>query len=108
MAKNKYDEVLLRKLYIEDNLSPEEISIKIDKPLRGVRSKLGSMGIYRKKDYLSKSGNRPVKKREIIDRLIPILKISAEEADCLEKVTKRVLEKILNLHNETIANQDES
>lgn len=95
MPVNKYDENLLRELYLDEKLSVEEIALKINQPVRGVRSKLGSMGIYIKKDYVSKLGNRPVKKREIIDRLIPILKISSEEADCLEKVTKRVLERIL-------------
>lgn len=95
MTTNKYDENLLREMYLNEKLSVEEIALKIDKPVRGVRSKLGSMGIYIKKDYVSKSGNRPVKKRELIDRLIPVLKISPEEADCLEKLTKRVLERIL-------------
>lgn len=106
MAVNKYDENLLKTLYLDEKLSVEEIALKIDKPVRGVRSKLGSMGIYIKKDYVTKSGNRPVKKREMIDRLIPILKISHDEADCLEKLTKRVLERILLVTNPSENQED--
>ena len=95
MATSKYDETLLRTLYVDQQLSVEEISLQTGLPIRGLRSKLGTMGIYRKKTYLSKTGEKPVKKRDLIDKLIPILDITAEEGDTLEKVTKRVLQRIL-------------
>ena len=93
---NKYDEELLRNLYLEQKMSVEAIAIQTNLPICGIRSKLGAMKIYKKKDYLSKSGNRPIKKEELINRLIPKLGISSEQADCLEKVTKFVLVKIID------------
>lgn len=98
---NKYDEALLRTLYLEQKMSAEDIAIQTGLPLRGVRSKLGSMGIYRKKTYVSKTGQSPVKKRDLIDKLIPILDILPSEGDSLEKVNKRVLQRILQLANKT-------
>lgn len=93
---NKYDEELLRKLYLEQKMSVEDIAIQTNLPVRGIRSKLGAMKIYQKKDYLSKTGQKPVKKEDLINRLIPRLGISSEQADCLEKVTKFVLVKIID------------
>lgn len=95
MAKNKYDEALLKTLYVDQQLSVEEIAEQTGLPLRGLRSKLGSMGIYVKKTYLSKTGEKPVRKRDLIDKLIPILQITPEEGDTLEKVTKRVLQRMI-------------
>ena len=93
---NKYDEELLRNLYLEQKMSVEDIAIQTNLPVRGIRSKLVAMKIYQKSDYLSKTGFRPVKKVDLINRLIPKLGISSEQADCLEKVTKHVLVKIID------------
>lgn len=93
---NKYDEELLKELYLNQKMSVEAMSVQLNLPIRGLRSKLGAMKIYQKKDYLSKTGVRPVKKEDLINRLIPRLGISSEQADCLEKVTKFVLFKIID------------
>ena len=93
---NKYDEELLKNLYLEQKMSVEDIAIQTNLPLRGIRSKLGAMKIYQKKGYLSKTGIRPIKKEDLINTLIPKLGISSEQADCLEKVTKFVLVKIID------------
>lgn len=91
-----YDETLLKTLYVDQQLSVEEISLQTGLSVRGLRSKLGSMGIYRKKTYKSKTGETPMLKRELIDRLVPLLDILPDEGDTLEKVTKRVLLRILD------------
>ena len=101
MVTSKYDETLLKELYVDQNLSVEEISLKTDLPTRGLRSKLGAMGIYRKKTYRTKTGDIPCRKRDLIDKLIPILAITPEEGDTLEKVTKRVLQRILAVAEKT-------
>ena len=95
--KNIYDETLLRRLYVDEHMSVEDISAQTGHTLRGLRSKLGSMGVYRKKTYVSKSGLSPVRKRVLIDKLIPILQITAEEGDSLEKIKKRVLQKLVDI-----------
>lgn len=93
---NQYDEDLLKKLYLDDKMSVEDIAVQTNLPIRGIRSKLGAMKIYKKKDYVSKTGQKPMKKEDLINRLIPRLGISFEQADCLEKVTKFVLVKIID------------
>ena len=103
--KTIYDEALLKKLYVDDRLSVEDVSAQTGYSLRGLRSKLGSMGVYRKKTYLTKQGNIPVKKRVLIDKLIPLLDITPTEGDTLEKLSKRILQQILIKTEKTLVDQ---
>ncbi len=97
---NRYDEETLRKLYLEENLTPEEIAVRLDLPLRGTRSKLGAMKIYKKKVYVTKAGTVPVKKRDLIQKLIPRLGLHPALVDSLEKVNKVVLLRLIELLEE--------
>ena len=60
-------------------------------PDRSVIAKLSSLGVYKKKEYLTKRGEVPVKKEEYIDRIALLLDVNAEFLESLEKVNKSVL-----------------
>lgn len=65
-------------------------------PERSIIAKLSSLGIYRKKTYLTKRGETPVKKEEYITRIAKLLDVNAEILESLEKVNKNVLQLLEN------------
>ncbi len=60
-------------------------------PDRSVIAKLSSLGIYKKKEYLTKRGEIPIKKEEYIEKIAALLDVNAEFLESLEKVNKAVL-----------------
>ncbi|CAB4174946.1 hypothetical protein UFOVP961_100 [uncultured Caudovirales phage] len=60
-------------------------------PERSVIAKLSSLGVYRKKEYLTKRGEIPVKKEEYIERIAGLLGVNSDILESLEKVNKSVL-----------------
>ena len=60
-------------------------------PERSIIAKLSSLGVYQKKQYLTKRGETPVKKSAIIDRIAVLLDTNSEFLESLEKVNKAVL-----------------
>lgn len=70
---------------LADQLTAEPI------PERSLIAKLSSLGVYKKKEYLTKRGEVPVKKEEYIERIAALLDVNAETLESLEKVNKAVL-----------------
>jgi hypothetical protein len=62
-----------------------------DVPERSLIAKLSSLGIYKKKEYLTKRGELPIKKEEYIEKIAKLLDVNVEQLESLEKVTKNVL-----------------
>lgn len=60
-------------------------------PERSVIAKLSSLGVYKKKEYLTKRGEVPIKKEEYIERIAALLDVRSEFLESLEKVNKAVL-----------------
>lgn len=60
-------------------------------PERSIIAKLSSLGIYQKKQYLTKRGEVPVKKSELIERIAELLDVNQDILESLEKVNKSVL-----------------
>ena len=60
-------------------------------PTRSIIAKLSSLGVYKKKEYLTKRGETPIKKEEYIERIAKLLDVNAEILESLEKVNKSVL-----------------
>ena len=74
----------------------EEIAQKLGVPNRSVIAKLSSLGVYQKKVYLTKRGEVPVKKEELIEDIAQKLGVNTEILDSLEKCNKGVLALILS------------
>lgn len=94
----KYNKELTDKLVEDYNagISVEQISENLNVPVRSVIAKLASLGVYKKKMYLNKNGEPPVKKEVYIEKLAELLDTNLELLDSLEKVNKRVLQLLVD------------
>lgn len=93
MGRVKYTNEIVNKL-IEDykaGASVKDIALGLDVPERSVIAKLSSLGIYKRKEYLNKRGEIPVKKEVYIERIAGLLDINQDLLESLEKVTKTAL-----------------
>lgn len=95
----KYDKELTEKLLDMYNrgVSVPDIAMNLTLscnepvPERSIIAKLSSLGVYKKKEYLTKRGEVPVKKEEYIERIAKLLDVNSEFLESLEKVNKAVL-----------------
>lgn len=93
---NKYTDEELKKIIDKYLANPclDTVSIlakEFDKPERSIISKLSALGVYKKKTYVSKTGEPPIKKEEYINRISALLDIDAQLLESLEKCTKYAL-----------------
>lgn len=72
----------------------EQIAENLGKTVRSVVAKLSREGVYKKKEYVSKTGEKPVKKDAHADAIGAILQLSEGEIDSLTKANKTALKKI--------------
>lgn len=86
--------VQMLKAYAEGS-TVESIAESMGKTVRSVVAKLSREGVYRKKEYVSKTGERPVKKDETADKIGALVGLSEGEVDSLTKANKGALLKIL-------------
>lgn len=84
------EEELLRESYPATAVS--DLAKALNKSERSIIGKLSRMGIYQKKEYVGKTGERPITKLELCARIAQILEI---EVDGLEKAPKEVLKRLL-------------
>lgn len=73
----------------------EKIAESLGKTVRSVVAKLSREGVYRKKEYVGKNGERPVKKDTTAEKIGQVVGLSEGEVDSLTKANKTALEKIL-------------
>ena len=89
----KYTNEIVIKL-IEDyknGVSIKDLATQLDVPERSVIAKLSSLGVYKRKEYLNKRGEVPIKKEVYIDRIAALLDINVDLLESMEKVTKTAL-----------------
>ena len=67
---------------------------KLGKTARSITAKLSREGVYKKKEYTTKQGEKPVKKDAHADAIGAVLKLTEAEIDSLTKANKSALEKI--------------
>ena len=77
-------------------VSVESIAEAFGKTTRSIIAKLSREGVYKKKEYTSKTGAKPVKKDTTADAIGAILKLSESETDSLTKANKSALQKIFD------------
>ena len=77
-----------------NGMTTEAIAESLGKTVRSVVAKLSREGVYKKKEYVSKTGEKPVKKDAHADAIGAILRLSEGEIDSLTKANKSVLAKI--------------
>lgn len=67
------------------------LAAELGVPPRSVIAKLSSLGVYKKRGYLTKRGEPPVRKGVYIDQIATALGMPPELCESLEKVNKNVL-----------------
>ena len=72
----------------------ESIAETMGKTVRSVVAKLSREGVYKKKEYVTKTGERPVKKDTHADAIGALVGLSEGETDSLTKANKSALAKI--------------
>jgi predicted transcriptional regulator len=60
-------------------------------PERSLIAKLSTLGVYVKKQYLTKRGEIPVRKEEYLQKIADILEIDVESLESLSKANKNIL-----------------
>lgn len=74
----------------------ESIAEKLGKSVRSVVAKLSREGVYKAKTYVSKTGEKPVKKDVHADAIGAILRLSENDIDSLTKANKTALKAIFD------------
>ena len=78
----------------------EELAKALGKTARSIVAKLSREGVYKKKEYVGKNGEKPVKKDALADQLAEVFGLTESEADSLTKANKTALNKILAMVSE--------
>ncbi len=73
---------------------------KLGKNVRSVTQKLVREGVYKKPEYTTKKGEKPVKKEELADQFMAAFNLTEAEAESLAKANKTALLKILSAFNQ--------
>ena len=95
---NRYTPEVLEDIvssYTNKTATVEELAEKYDLPVRSIRAKLSSLGVYQKKVYVSKTGEPPVKKCEYVEKIAELMGVDIELIDSLEKANKGVLKMLI-------------
>ena len=69
---------------------------KFGKTTRSIIAKLSREGVYKKKEYQTKTGEAVQKKNALADAIGAILKMTEPEITSMEKVNKTALQKIFS------------
>lgn len=86
----------LKAAYLE-NPSKETVETfarKFGKTVKSVVAKLSREGVYRKAEYVSKTGEKPVKKESLVDEFAAEIGMNAETLESLAKANKTALKAI--------------
>lgn len=78
----------------------ETFAVAFGKTTKSIIAKLSREGCYQKKAYVSKTGEKPVKKDEIANEFQTIFGLTESESDSLTKANKTALAKILKAYSE--------
>ena len=69
----------------------EKLANELDKSIKSVIGKLSREGVYLKTEYLTKAGEKPVTKQEIVETIAGILAVEYQALAGLEKSPKSSL-----------------
>ena len=93
---------MMKNLY---NLEPTketvlELAENLDKSVKSIIGKLSREGVYQKTEYLSKTGERPVTKKQMVIKIAKELVGESSKLEGLEKAPKADLKYLLELVSE--------
>ena len=68
-----------------------DLGARFSVPTRSIIAKLSQLGVYHRKPYLTKRGDPPVSKEQLVVRLAELLGVELDRLESLEKCNKSVL-----------------
>lgn len=74
----------------------DALALKLNRTKRSIISKLSTEGAYHKKVYLTKTGERPISKFTLAEKIAEILGLEEFEIEGLAKANKITLKKLLD------------
>ena len=69
----------------------ESLADELDKSVKSIIGKLSREGVYKKTEYLTKTGEKPITKLEIVENLAELLDVPTTALAGLEKAPKSAL-----------------
>ena len=72
----------------------EELAAELNKSIKSVIGKLSREGIYQKTECLTKTGEKPITKKELVTRIGEVLGIEYQALAGLEKSPKQALKSL--------------
>ena len=75
----------------------QQLANELDKSVKSIIGKLSREGVYQKAVYVSKTGELPVTKKELVVKLADAVDGDLEELEGLEKAPKKELKYLLSL-----------
>jgi hypothetical protein len=86
----------MKAAYLADSsrATVEALAITFGKTARSVIAKLSKEGVYKAKEYVSKTGEKPVKKDAHADAIGAVFNLTESETESLTKANKTALVKI--------------
>lgn len=84
---NQYNETPTRE-------TVERLADELNKSIKSIIGKLSREGVYKKTEYLTKTGEKPITKRELVDNIADKLDIDVTALTGLEKSPKLALKKL--------------
>ena len=73
----------------------EELAEELNKSIKSIIGKLSREGVYKKTEYLTKTGEKPITKKEIVQTLAGMLHLEYEALAGLEKSPKQALKTLM-------------
>lgn len=80
----------------DKQIAIDEIGKQLNKSRRSIIGKLSRIGIYEKKIYLTKRGEAPITKLELVAQIAEKQALDVEKLEGLEKAPKEVLKYLLD------------
>ena len=80
----------------QSGVSVEQIAETLGKTVRSVVAKLSREKVYKAKEYISKTGEKPVKKDTHADAIGAILRMPENDIESLTKANKNALKMIFD------------
>ena len=74
----------------------EAFAVKFGKSVKSIVAKLSREGVYKKKEYVSKTGEKPAKKDATADAIGKILGLSENDTSSLAKANKTALKAVFD------------
>ena len=81
-----------------------QLADELDKSVKSIIGKLSREGVYQKTEYLSKTGERPVTKKQMVIKIAKELVGDSSKLEGLEKSPKADLKYLLDLVSEESLN----